>query len=287
MARSGDVAQRVRQNRPMDRYVVIGNPVSHSLSPRIHAHFAVQLGESLEYSTLLAPRKAFAAEARRFFDEGGRGANVTLPFKLDALAFASEASDRARLAGAANFLVLRSGTIEADNTDGAGLVADLSQNLHLQLGGARILLVGAGGAARGVIGPLLAQRPARLVIANRTAEKARSVCAQFAALGSIEFAPMDDVPRDPFDIVVNATSTSIQGERLQLPAHVFAPGALAYDMAYGPPAHSFLERARASGLRASDGLGMLVEQAAESFYLWRGKRPETASVLEALRARLA
>ena len=287
MAGLGTASHGVRQNPSMDRYVVIGNPVSHSLSPRIHALFATELGESLEYSTLLAPRDGFAPEARRFFEEGGRGANVTLPFKLDALAFASKASERARLAGAANFLMARSGAIEADNTDGAGLVTDLAGNLHVELDGATILLVGAGGAARGVIAPLLAQRPKRLVLANRSVDKARALAAQFAVYGPIYAVPLDAIPREGFDIVVNATSTSVRGEALQLPSHVFASPGLAYDMAYGPPALKFLEQARAGGMRASDGLGMLVEQAAESFQLWRGKRPETTPVLEALRAQLA
>jgi shikimate dehydrogenase len=271
----------------MDRYVVIGNPVSHSLSPRIHALFAAGLGESLEYSTLLVPRDAFATEAHRFFDAGGRGANVTLPFKLDALAFASRASDRAQLAGAANFLISRSGTIEADNTDGAGLVSDLTRNLRVAIEGARILLVGAGGAARGVIAPLLAQRPAHLVLANRSVDKARVLAAQFASLGPIDAVPLDGIGEEPFDVVVNATSTSVQGEALRLPPHVLASRGLAYDMAYGPSALAFLGHARAHGMRACDGLGMLVEQAAESFELWRGKRPATAPVLEALRAQLA
>jgi shikimate dehydrogenase len=287
MAGAGDALFGVRQNPSMDRYVVIGNPVSHSLSPRIHALFAKQTGEALEYATLLVPRDDFVAHAKRFFEGGGRGANITLPFKLDALAFASRASDRARLAGAANFLTSRSGTIEADNTDGAGLVADLTRNLGVQLEGARILLVGAGGAARGVIAPLLAQRPSRVVIANRSVGKAHELAGQFAALGPIDAAPLDAIPREAFDIVLNATSTSVQGEPLRLPAHVIAAHGLAYDMAYGPAARAFLEHARTGGMRAADGLGMLVEQAAESFQLWRGKRPDSSPVLEALRAQLA
>ena len=271
----------------MDRYVVIGNPVAHSLSPRIHALFAKQLGESLEYSTLPAPRDDFAAAARAFFDGGGRGANVTLPFKIDALRFASKASDRARLAGAANFLASRSGAIEADNTDGAGLVADLAKNLGIAISGSRILILGAGGAARGVIAPLLAQRPARLVIANRGAARARDLAMNFASLGDIEAAPLDAIPDGNFDIVLNATSTSVRGEALHLPPHVMAARGLAYDMAYGEPARAFLAHARGGGMRACDGLGMLVEQAAESFELWRGRRPDTAPVLARLRTGLA
>jgi shikimate dehydrogenase len=271
----------------MDRYVVIGNPVGHSLSPRIHALFAKQLGESLQYATLLAPRDDFAAAARAFFDGGGRGANITLPFKIDALRFASRSTDRAHLAGAANFLAARSDAIEADNTDGAGLVADLTRNLATAIEGRRIIIIGAGGAARGVIAPLLARHPARLVIANRTVEKARDLAAQFATLGPIESAPLDTIPHDGYDIVVNATSTSVQGEALRLPLHVMQARGLAYDMAYGDAARAFLEHAAVGGMRTSDGLGMLVEQAAESFELWRGRRPDTAPVLAGLRSQPA
>ena len=271
----------------MDRYVVIGNPVAHSLSPRIHALFAQQLGDSLEYGTLLAPRDGFARSARAFFDAGGRGANVTLPFKVEALEVASKASDRARLAGAANFLASRSGSIEADNTDGAGLVADLVRNLRVDVAASRVLVIGAGGAARGVIAPLLAERPARLVIANRDVDKARELASRFGPLGPVEAAPLDAIPRDRFDIVVNATSASVHGESLRLPEHVLSAKGLAYDMAYGDSANAFLAHARAGGMRASDGLGMLVEQAAESFELWRGRRPDTSPVLAHLRTRTA
>src|SRR5882672_6721131 len=271
---------------PMDRYVVIGNPVSHSLSPAIHSRFAAQTHEDLDYGALLAPLDDFAGAARRFFDEGGAGANVTLPFKIAALGFAQHASDRARSAGAANFLVRKAGRIEADNTDGAGLVRDLAINMGFDIGGARILLLGAGGAARGVIAPLLAKSPGLLVIANRTVERAHELAARFRALGPIEAVALDSIPDSKFDLVLNATSTSTRGETLPLRPAVFASGALAYDMAYGSPARNFLARARGHGMRTSDGLGMLVEQAAESFELWRGKRPETAVVLAELRSRI-
>jgi shikimate dehydrogenase len=270
--------------RLMDRYVVIGNPVAHSLSPVIHARFAQLTGEALEYARLLVPPGAFAEHARAFFANGGRGANVTLPFKVDAFEFADEASERARVAGAANFLMPRGGGIFADNTDGAGLVADLSRNLDASLRGAAILLVGAGGAARGVVAPLLAEQPARLVIANRTAARARELARRFAGLGPIAACALGEIPRERFDIVLNATSTSTRGERLALPEGVIAPGVLAYDMAYGPAARAFVDQAASLGARASDGLGMLVEQAAESFLAWRGKRPPTAAVLSELRA---
>jgi shikimate dehydrogenase len=269
----------------MDRYVVIGNPVSHSLSPAIHARFAAQTGEAIAYSTLHVTD--FAREVPRFFEGGGRGANVTLPFKIEAFRFAHRASDRARMAGAANFLVQNDAGIEADNTDGVGLVADLSRNLALRLQGTSILLLGAGGAARGVIAPLLAAQPARLVIANRTLERARELVELFKTRGAIEATTLQSIPENRYDLVVNATSTSTRGEPLELRASLFGDHMLAYDMAYGPAAKAFLERAAARGARASDGLGMLVEQAAESFRLWRGRSPETAPVLAEMRARLA
>jgi shikimate dehydrogenase len=269
----------------MDRYVVIGNPISHSLSPAIHAAFAAQGGEAIAYSTMLVPAGGFAAHARAFFDGGGLGANVTLPFKVDAFRFARGVSERARLAGAANFLANRGGVIEADNTDGAGLVADLTANLGVTLSGARILILGAGGAVRGVIAPLLDQHPAQLLIANRTPEKARELAGHFRTRGPIEAAALENIPSTGFDLVVNATSSSTRGEELVLPAHVLGQAALAYDMAYGPSARAFLERAAAGGARISDGLGMLVEQAAESFRLWRGHSPRTAPVLAELRQR--
>jgi len=271
----------------MDRYVVAGNPVSHSLSPDIHARFGAQLGEAISYERLLVPEGEFDAHLSRFFGAGGSGANVTLPFKVDAFRFAANASARAQLAGAANFLVRRGEAIECDNTDGAGLVGDLTRNLGLPLQGMRILLLGAGGAARGVIAPLLAERPAALVIANRTRDKASDLAKAFAGLGAIEACSLDEIPAGSFGLVINATSTSTKGEALTLPAGTLGKGVVAYDMAYGPSAKAFVARASASGARASDGLGMLVEQAAESFLLWRGKRPETAPVLAELRARFA
>lgn len=271
----------------MDRYVVIGNPVSHSLSPAIHARFAQQTGEAIEYATLLVPAGRFMIHAQDFFDGGGKGANITLPFKVNAYHWAGERTERAQVAESANFLAARAGVIVADNTDGVGLVNDLAGNLGFALQGRSILLIGAGGAARGVIAPLLAQRPARFAIANRTVERARSLAAHFAARGNLEAVALDEIPADDFDLILNATSASTQGETLQLPHGLFDSATLAYDMAYGPAARPFVERARARGVKASDGLGMLVEQAAESFFLWRGKRPTTAQVLAELRLRVA
>ena len=271
----------------MDRYVVIGNPIAHSLSPEIHARFSHAAGDPIAYDRLLVPVGDFTAHARAFFESGGRGANVTLPFKVDAFRFASKASERARLAGAANFLARRGDSIEADNTDGAGLLADLTGNLALGLRGARILLIGAGGAARGVVAPLLGASPAQLVVANRSFDKAAELARQFAHLGPVVPAALDAIPDAAYSVVINATSASTRGEPLPLAAKVIGPGVLAYDMAYGAGAKDFVDRARSAGARASDGLGMLVEQAAESFFLWRGRRPDTGPVLAELRARLA
>jgi shikimate dehydrogenase len=267
----------------MDRYLVFGNPIAHSLSPEIHARFAASLGERISYERMLVPAGQFAAHAKRFFDGGGRGANVTLPFKVEAFELASRASERARLAGAANFLAARDGVIEADNTDGAGLVADLARNQGCMLQGARILLLGAGGAARGVVGPLLAQKPEWLVIANRTHARAAELAGAFASHGSVRACGLDDAPGDA-TVLVNATSTSIRGEALELREGVLHSDLFAYDMAYGAGAKAFLTRAKAAGARTADGLGMLVEQAAESYFLWRGRRPETGPVLAQLRA---
>ena len=271
----------------MDRYVVMGNPVSHSLSPAIHAAFARATGESLSYERLLIPADAFHAHARRFFDAGGRGANVTLPFKVDAFELADTRSERATLAGAANFLSHRDGRIDADNTEGAGLVSDLARNHDVKLEGAHILVLGAGGATRGILAPLLAAKARHIVIANRTAARAMELASRFRAHGAVEGVGLDAIPRAEYDVVLNATSTSTRGEELVLPAHALPRGAFAYDLAYGAGARAFVDRAHEAGLRASDGLGMLVEQAAESFELWRGKRPETAPVLAELRARMA
>ena len=271
----------------MDRYVVMGNPVSHSLSPAIHAAFARATGEEVEYDRLLIPPAGFREHASRFFDEGGRGANVTLPFKVDAFEWADVRSDRAQVAGAANFLAARDGRMFADNTDGAGLVRDLAANNGVRLADARLLVLGAGGATRGILAPLIAAKVAHIVVANRTAARAMELAARFREHGGVEGVGLDAIPRDRYDVVLNATSTSTRGEELVLPPHALPHGAFAYDLAYGPGARAFVERAKAAGMRASDGLGMLVEQAAESFELWRGKRPSTAPVLVELRARMA
>lgn len=273
-----------------DRYAVIGNPVAHSKSPQIHAAFARQTGQDVEYSRLLAPVDGFRAAVAAFRAGGGRGLNVTLPFKLEAFDLADEVSQRAKEARAANFLRFEGTRIKADNTDGAGLVADLSANLGLALDAKRVLLLGAGGAAQGVLFPLLAQKPAILAIANRSVDKALRLAERIrhhpdAAYTVVSGLGYGDLAGHHFDLVINATSSSLQGEVPPLPAGIFAPGALAYDMMYGKERTPFLVFAQAQGAsRVADGLGMLVEQAAESFLLWRGVRPQTAPVIELLRS---
>lgn len=261
-----------------DRYAVFGNPIAHSKSPRIHAEFARQTGQSLTYEAIEAPLDGFAAAVSAFRAAGGRGCNVTVPFKEQAYALAALRTERAEAAGAVNTLKFDNSAMLGDNTDGAGLVADLSGNLGLDLAGLRILLLGAGGAARGVVLPLMERKPAQLFIANRTADRARDLAGRFGCTGG----GFDELAGRRYDLVVNATSASLAGDLPPLPADVFAPGALAYDMMYGRET-PFLAFARGHGVRTADGLGMLVEQAAEAFYLWRGVRPDTAPVLKLLR----
>jgi shikimate dehydrogenase len=261
-----------------DRYAVFGNPIAHSKSPRIHALFAAQTGQDLRYDALLTPLDGFAAAVREFVAAGGRGANVTVPFKEEAFRLATELTPRARAAGAVNTLSFAAGAIHGDNTDGAGLVRDLTANLGCSLAGKRILLLGAGGAARGVILPLLEEKPAALHIANRTAAKAEELAVAFGISGG----GFDALAGQTFDLVINATSAGLSDATLPLPAGVFAPGCLAYEMLYGRET-PFMAQARAARARVADGLGMLVEQAAEAFFIWRGVRPDTAPVLAALR----
>src|SRR5574343_278689 len=271
-----------------DRYAVFGNPTAHSKSPAIHAAFADQTSQALTYEALLAPLGGFAGALAEFMSAGGRGANVTVPFKEDAYRLAGQLTERAARAGAVNTLQLSDGRIAGDNTDGAGLVADIKGNLGVPLAGKRILLLGAGGASRGVIAPLLAEQPAALDVANRTASKAVELAAVFADLGRIHGGAFADFAGLQYDVVINATSASLSGEALPLPTGLFADGALAYDLMYGKGETPFLALARMQGAAVcADGLGMLVEQAAEAFFVWRGVRPATAPVLAALRAQLA
>jgi shikimate dehydrogenase len=272
----------------MDRYCVFGNPIAHSKSPEIHAAFAAQTGQNLRYERRLAPLDGFADAVRGFIAEGGKGANVTVPFKLEAVKLAQALTIRARAAGAVNTLHFTEDGIVGDNTDGAGLVADIVNNAGVRITGKRVLLLGAGGAARGVVLPILEHRPAQLVIANRTLATAAALVEQFAALGGegvvshSGFADIDGA----FDIVINATAASLSAEVPPVSPSVFAPGALALDMMYAASPTVFLQFAGQHGARLRDGLGMLVEQAAEAFSLWRGVQPATGEVLQKLRAQL-
>ena len=261
-----------------ERYAVIGHPVSHSKSPWIHAEFARQTGQDISYDRIEAPLDGFEAAVNAFRQSGGRGLNVTLPFKEAAFRYSAELSHRARAAGAVNTLAFR-GPVFGDNTDGVGLVRDIEGNLGLPLRGRSVLLAGAGGAAQGVLGALIDARVAEVVIANRTAAKAEALAARFAGATASSFSALDR----SFDLVINATSAGLAGEPLPLPPAIWRPGALGYDMVYGRET-PFLAAARAAGARACDGLGMLVEQAAESFFIWRGVRPDTGDVLARLRA---
>jgi len=264
-----------------DRYCVFGNPIAHSKSPLIHTRFALQTGQDMRYEAILAPADDFAGAVASFVAAGGRGANVTVPFKEEAHRLANRLTPRAERAGAVNTLIFDASGAVGDNTDGAGLLTDIQNNLGYPLAGKRILLLGAGGAARGVIGPLLDARPATLIIANRTADKARQLAASF---GQHLLGCGYDELEGSFDIVINATSASLAGESLPLPLGAFAAHSLAYDMMYGRDT-PFLTLARGRGAaRCADGLGMLVEQAAEAFFVWRGIRPETGPLLTELRA---
>jgi len=273
----------------MDRYAVIGNPIAHSKSPRIHSLFAAQTGQSLVYEALLGPIDAFAATVAAFRAEGGRGLNVTVPFKLEAFELADRHTPRAQAAGAVNTLAFGADGILGDNTDGAGILRDITVNQGCPVAGRRVLLLGAGGAARGTVLPILDAAPASLVIANRTASKAAELADEFARSGPLKplGCGFSELAGQHFDVVINATSASLSDVAPNLPEGLYAPGSLAYDMMYGKGDTPFMRAARDQGAaRLCDGLGMLVEQAAESFLLWRGVRPDTTSVLAQLRAGL-
>ena len=262
-----------------DRYAVIGNPVAHSKSPWIHAEFARATRQDIEYGRIEAPLDRFARSLDEFRAAGGRGANVTLPFKHEAFRLATRLTGRARAAQAVNTLRFDADAVFGDNTDGIGLVTDLERNLGRAIAGQRVLLMGAGGAARGVLPPLVSSGPAGLTVVNRTAQRAEDLARGFQ---NVTGASYRELAGKAFDLVINATSAGLSNEAPPLPAAAFAPGALAYDMVYGHDT-PFLAMARAAGVEARDGTGMLVEQAAESFLLWRGVRPDTAPVLAALR----
>jgi shikimate dehydrogenase len=271
-----------------DRYAVIGHPVSHSRSPYIHARFAAQTGQSMAYTTIDAAPELFESTARHFFAEGGMGLNVTVPHKEAALQLAADLTPRARRAGAVNTLALRSGgKILGDNTDGAGLARDLLNNHRISIAGRRVLLLGAGGAARGAIAPLLGLRPSEMTIVNRNVMRARELAGHFSDMGQLRAVGYPDLGNEAYDIVINATAASLAGELPALPPGIVSSHSMCYDMHYGRDDTPFTRWALQRGCaRAVMGLGMLVEQAAESFHLWRGVRPDTASVLSDLTAEL-
>jgi len=268
----------------VDDYAVMGNPISHSKSPLIHAQFARQTKQAINYTAIHVDLGGFEQAVGNFVASGGKGLNITVPFKQEAWALADERSERAERAGAANTLIFKDKKIIADNTDGIGLVRDLLDNKKLELQGRRILLMGAGGAARGVLLPLLILQPAQLVIVNRTAEKAKDLADAFADMAKVVGCGYEALAGQSFDLIINATAASLQGEMPPLPEGVIASGGACYDMMYGSEPTAFMAWSQQQGAdRIYDGLGMLVEQAAESFYLWRGVRPQTNEVIESLR----
>jgi len=268
----------------IDRYAVFGNPIEHSKSPFIHARFAQQTGQQLVYTAELVEPGDFANAVARFAENNGKGLNITVPFKQEAWQLATRRSDRAERAGAVNTLVIHGkGDYFGDNTDGIGLVRDLTHNYKLQLEGRHILIVGAGGAVRGVIEPLLAHKPASLTIANRTRDKALQLADDFSDLGNISGCGLDEFGTDSYDIIINGTSASLGGELPALPATLISEHTFCYDMMYAAEDTPFMRWAKLNGAKqVADGKGMLVEQAAESFRLWRGCTPDTAPVIEAL-----
>ena len=273
-----------------DLYCVMGNPVEHSKSPWIHARFAQLTGQNLAYGKRLIPLDGFADAVRAFRAEGGKGCNITVPFKFQAAEVATQLSPRAQLAGASNILSFRDNGVFADNTDGIGLVSDISRNAGVDLRGRDVLLLGAGGASAGVLGPLIEARPRRIVLANRTEGKARELVRRHAGLAQrcdVELTACAlDAVSGTYPVLINGTATSMAGTGVPVPGSVLQPGALACDMMYGPAAQGFMAWARENGGAPRDGLGMLVEQAAEAFLIWRGMRPPSAQVLEELRASL-
>jgi len=269
----------------IDRYAVFGNPIAHSKSPQIHTLFAEQTNESLIYTAELAEIGQFDQAVKNFIANGGKGLNVTVPFKEDAWNCAAQRSPRAQRAGAVNTLKLEDdGSLFGDTTDGIGLVRDLMQNHTVQIKDQDILLIGAGGAVRGVLQALLEQQPTSLLIANRTKHKAVQLADDFSDLGAISGCGLDEINAARFDLVINGTSASLQGDLPPIPETIFKPDASSYDMMYSAQATPFMQWSSTHGAKqVFDGLGMLVEQAAESFYIWRGIKPETAPVIEQLR----
>ena len=274
-----------QKNSQIDFYAVMGNPIAHSQSPLIHTTFAQQTGQVLQYNAILVNTGNFVKAVQTFQALGGKGLNITVPFKQDAWTLAKHRSKRAELAEAVNTLWFdEQGVCYGENTDGIGLIRDLTQNHGCQIEGRRVLILGAGGAVRGVLEPLLAAAPAQCVIANRTVSKAKTLAKLFAALSNITAFPYDALPGQSFDLIINGTSASLQGQLPPLPETLLAPDGWCYDMMYASTPTIFMQWAKKQGAAyVLDGLGMLVEQAAESFYLWRGVKPETAPVIQKVR----
>jgi shikimate dehydrogenase len=268
-----------------DRYAVIGNPIAHSKSPLIHAEFARQTGQDISYTAILATRESFVSAVRDFIGQGGKGMNVTVPFKEQAWKYlATDIAQRAASARAVNTLIFKDGKIIGDNTDGTGLLRDIEGNLGFPVAGRRVLLMGAGGAACGVLPALLSRNPATLTIVNRNIDKARELKERFTASGNPSVTDYPGLSGSQFDLVINATSSSMNDKLPPLPEGIFAAGALAYDLMYGKGLTLFLKFAQSQGAaKLADGLGMLVEQAAESFLIWRGVRPDTRPVIAMFR----
>jgi shikimate dehydrogenase len=270
-----------------DHYAVFGNPINQSKSPQIHRQFAEQTGQDMSYTKQLVPLGGFEQAAKDFFIQGGKGLNITIPFKLDAYSFATQLTPRAQRAGAVNTLALRSdGSILGDNTDGIGMIHDM-HNLGWEIAGKQLLVLGAGGAVRGILQPLLEEQPARVFIANRTQEKAEQLARAFQDLGDIQTLTYEQLAGHQFDVIINGTSTSLSGELPPLPDGILSENAAAYDLMYGAEPTLFLQWASKQGAaHTADGLGMLVGQAAEAFYLWRQIRPEVIPVMTAIRRQM-
>lgn len=273
----------------IDKYAVFGNPIKHSKSPAIHAAFARQCEQQMQYRAVLVELDGFKRAADRFFADNGAGLNVTVPFKREAFEFADCLSARARRAGAVNTLSRRDdGDIEGDNTDGIGLVRDMIANLGWVVQGMRVLVLGAGGAVRGVLEPLLREKPRQLLVVNRTPEKARQLAAEFADIAPLEGGAYSLIGARQFDLIINATSAGLSGQMPELPGSLLTERSCCYDMVYGSEPTAFMRwAAHNTAWAVADGLGMLVEQAAQSFYIWRGVRPETGPVIRQIRGTLA
>jgi shikimate dehydrogenase len=268
----------------MDRYAVFGHPITHSRSPEIHARFAAQTRQAMDYRAIDVPAETFASNLATFINEGGKGLNCTVPLKELAFVACDHLTDRARLAGAVNTIRRETdGTLRGDNTDGAGLLRDLSTNLGLALEGQRILILGAGGATRGIVGPILDARPDQIWIANRSLERAERLAQDFNEPKALKVSGFESLAGNTFDLILNATSASLQGDLPPLPEHLLAKEGSCYDLAYGKTPTPFVLWGRSQGARISaDGIGMLVEQAAEAFWIWRDLFPETQPVIESL-----